>query len=248
MPRPVIVLRDASKQFYHYLHRPASLQEAVLRLVGRNRTPRPAPHFDLRPLSLEVERGQAVAIIGGNGSGKSTMLRLMAGVYPPSSGTVMVSGRVVPVLELGAAFQSELTGFENAELYATTLGLPRRILLQRLPSILAFAGTEEFVDVPLKYYSSGMRSRLAFAIATHVDGDTLLLDEVLAVGDEDFRVKCLARLATHRAEGGTLVVVSHDLETVRDLCTRGLWVDHGTVRADGPIADVLDAYQSVTAS
>ncbi|MBL8960349.1 MAG: ABC transporter ATP-binding protein [Gemmatimonadetes bacterium] len=243
MAPPVIVVDGASKQFYHYTHRPTSLQQAVLRAFRGDRAPQTAPHFDLQPLSLTVTRGEAVAIVGHNGSGKSTLLRLMAGVYPPSTGRVDVAGRVVAVLELGAAFQPELTGTENAELYAATLGMPRPELRRRLPQLLAFAGTEEFADVPLKYYSSGMRSRLAFAVATHVDGDTLLLDEVLAVGDAEFRSRCLATLAAHRAAGGTMVVVSHDTEAISALCTRGVWMSHGAVRADGPIAEVLAAYQ-----
>jgi ABC-type polysaccharide/polyol phosphate transport system ATPase subunit len=195
-------------------------------------------------LDLEVAAGETVALVGANGSGKSTALRLMAGIYPPTEGSISRSGRLVAVIELGATFQPELTGVENVELYAAALGMTRRESASRLPQIIAFAGVEEFADVPLKYYSSGMRSRLAFSIAVSTDPDTLLLDEVLAVGDAEFRLKCYEKLAAFQGRGGTLVVVSHDAESVRELCTRAVWLDGGEIRMDGPVDEVLAAYES----
>ncbi len=238
----VVVLAGASKQFYHYGHRASSLQEAVLGIL-RNRPPiERSSGFDLQPTTFSISRGETVALVGGNGSGKSTLLRLMAGVYPPSEGSVDVRGQVVPVLELGASFQPELTGRENVELYAATLGMGHEAVARRMHEILIFSGKEAFADVPLKYFSSGMRSRLAFSVATHVDGDVLLLDEVLAVGDAAFRQQCLERLTRYHERGGTIIVVSHDSDTLLDLCTRGIWIHHGEIRADGALADVIAAY------
>jgi ABC-type polysaccharide/polyol phosphate transport system ATPase subunit len=238
-----IECRDVVKRFYHYEHRTTTLQEFFMRTVMRKPLHVRTPHFHLEGLNVAIARGESVAFIGHNGSGKSTALRLIAGIYPPTEGVVRTVGRLVAVIELGATFQPELTGFENAELYAAALGMTRRESTTRLPEIISFAGIAEFADVPLKYYSSGMRSRLAFSIAICTDPDTLLLDEVLAVGDAEFRNRCYERLAEFRRRGGTLVVVSHDPESVRTMCTRGIWLDHGAVRFDGPIEDVLDAYE-----
>lgn len=239
---PAIECVGVVKRFYHYEHRTTTLQEFFMRSVMRRPLHVRTPYFHLQGLDLRIARGESVALIGHNGSGKSTALRLIAGIYPPSEGVVRTHGRLVAVIELGATFQPELTGLENAELYAAALGMTRRESEAKLPQIIDFAGIDEFADVPLKYYSSGMRSRLAFAIAICTEPDTLLLDEVLAVGDATFRAKCEERLAAFRAGGGTLVVVSHDAESVRALCTRGIWLDDGAVRSDGPVGEVLDAY------
>ena len=238
-----IECRGVVKHFYHYDHRTTTLQEFFMRSVMRKPLHVRTPHFHLEGLDVAISRGESVAFIGHNGSGKSTALRLIAGIYPPSEGVVRTAGRLVAVIELGATFQPELTGVENAELYAAALGMTRRESVTRLPEIIDFAGIEEFADVPLKYYSSGMRSRLAFAIAICTDPDTLLLDEVLAVGDAEFRNRCYERLTAFRRGGGTLVVVSHDPESVRAMCSRGIWLDQGSVRLDGPIDEVLAAYE-----
>lgn len=238
-----IECRGVVKRFYHYEHRTTTLQEFFMRSVMRKPLHVRTPHFHLEGLDLTITRGESVAFIGHNGSGKSTALRLIAGIYPPTEGVVQTVGRLVAVIELGATFQPELTGIENTELYAAALGMTRRQSQARLPEIIDFAGIAEFADVPLKYYSSGMRSRLAFAIAICTSPDTLLLDEVLAVGDAEFRNRCYDRLTAFRRGGGTLVVVSHDPESVRAMCERGVWLDHGSVRLDGPIDDVLKAYE-----
>lgn len=238
-----IECRDVLKRFYHYEHRTTTLQEFFMRSVMRKPLHVRTPHFHLEGLNLTIARGESVAFVGHNGSGKSTALRLIAGIYPPTEGTVRTTGRLVAVIELGATFQPELTGLENAELYAAALGMRRKESQSRLPEIVDFAGIEEFADVPLKYYSSGMRSRLAFAIAICTEPDTLLLDEVLAVGDAEFRNRCYERLRAFKRRGGTLVVVSHDAESVKEMCTRGVWLDHGAVRLDGAIDEVLAAYE-----
>jgi ABC-type polysaccharide/polyol phosphate transport system ATPase subunit len=184
-----------------------------------------------------------VALIGSNGSGKSTALRLIAGIYVPTEGIIETRGRLTSVIELGAGFQPELTGLENVALYAAVLGLTRRELAGKLPEILEFADLGDFIHEPVKYYSSGMQARLAFSVALCVRPDVLLLDEVLAVGDQTFRHRCLERLREHLRRGGSLVVVSHDLETIRELCSRAVWLERGRVRLEGPVEEVTTAYE-----
>ncbi|MEJ7809810.1 MAG: ABC transporter ATP-binding protein [Gemmatimonadaceae bacterium] len=235
--------RGVVKRFYHYEHRTTSLREAFIRSVLRRPIHVRHAEFTLRDFSLTVAPGEAVAFVGANGSGKSTALRLIAGIYAPSEGVVETRGRVGAVIELGVGFNPELTGAENVVLYASVMGLSQREIAQRYPAIIAFAEIGAYIDEPVKYYSSGMNARLAFAVAVSIEPDTLLLDEVLAVGDRGFRERCLERLRGFRARGGTLIVVSHDHVTLRELCARGVWLDRGRVRADGEIGEVLDAYE-----
>lgn len=239
--------RGVTKRFYHYEHRRRTMQEFVLDRLRRQPAKPLTGQFQLQPFDLQVARGESVALIGTNGSGKSTVLRLLAGIYPPTDGIVLHRGRVAAVIELGTTFQPELTGDENVELYAAALGLNRRQIAERRENIFDFSGVADFREVPLKYYSSGMRSRLAFAIASHAEPDILLLDEVLAVGDHTFRAKCHRRLQEFTAANGTLVVVTHDLEAARELCRRGVWLEHGRVHRSGPIGDVIAAYEASAA-
>ena len=242
---PAIECRAVVKRFYHYEHRTTTLQEFFMRTVLRQPIHVRTAYFQLSHLDLRVERGESVALVGHNGSGKSTALRLIAGIYPPSEGAVVTQGRVVAVIELGTTFHPDLTGRENVELYAAALGFSDAEIVARFPDILGFADIGDFIDVPMKYYSSGMKSRLAFAVAICAEPDVLLLDEVLAVGDEAFRQKCLDRLRQFHARGGTLVVVSHDLDTVRTMCSRVIWLENGSVRRSGPAGEVLDEYQRI---
>ncbi len=239
---PVIECTDVSKQFFIYQHRTNTLQELVRRIVLRQPIHVRRPLFQLEGFNLTVQRGESLALVGPNGSGKSTALRLIAGVYAPTTGTVTTRGRIVAVIELGATFQPELTGDENLWLYATALGLSPADIRRRSEEMYAFAGVQEFSDVPLKYYSSGMRVRLAASVALHADPDILLLDEVLAVGDAEFARQCLRRLESFQAGGGTMVVVSHNLDSLKDLCARAVWMDHGRVRMSGSSAEVTEAY------
>jgi ABC-type polysaccharide/polyol phosphate transport system ATPase subunit len=234
------------KRFYLYEHRTTTLQEFALRTILRRPPPGRSATFQINRLDLRVERGESIALVGANGSGKSTALRLMAGIYPPTEGRIIVRGRLVAVLELGATFQPELTGAENVDLYAAALGFSRQEIAERYPGVVAFADIGDFMHVPVKYYSSGMRTRLAFAVAICADPDILLLDEVLAVGDESFRERCLTRLARYHAAGGTLIVVSHDLWTVRQMCSRVVWMENGEVRMSGEANAVLDAYEAAS--
>ncbi|MFN2400428.1 MAG: ABC transporter ATP-binding protein [Gemmatimonadaceae bacterium] len=238
--------RGVVKRFYHYEHRTTTLQEFFVRSVLRKPIHVRHAHFELTGFDLRVERGEFVALVGPNGSGKSTALRLIAGIYPPTEGTIITNGRVVAVIELGATFHPELTGAENVGLYAAALGLNRREIAKRFPVLADFSGVEDFIDVPIKYYSSGMRARLAFSVALHAEPDILLLDEILAVGDEIFREKCMSRLRAFHAGGGTILTVSHDLAAVRNMASRVVWLDHGHVRASGPAAEVVGRYHSAS--
>lgn len=240
---PAVFCRGVVKRFYRYEHRTTSLREVFIRTVrGRPLHVRHA-QFALGPLDLRVEPGEAVALIGRNGSGKSTVLRLMAGIYQPSEGLIETRGRVSAVIELGAGFSPELTGAENLALYGAIMGLTPHQVADRYDDIVAFADIGAFINEPVKYYSSGMQARLAFSIAVNARPDILLLDEVLAVGDQSFQTRCLERLQTFRADGVTMIVVSHSLAVVQWLCGRTVWLDEGKVRVDGPTDAVLAAYQ-----
>ena len=231
-----------SKRFRIYEHRAMSLRETFIRVLLRKQALLGRPYFALGDIDFTIEKGEAVALIGTNGSGKSTILRVIAGIYPPSDGEVQLSGRLAAVLELGAGFHPDLTGTENVAIYGTALGLSRQEIRERFREILDFADIGQFIDTPVKYYSSGMVARLAFAVAVCVEPDILLLDEVLSVGDETFRDRCFERLRRFHAHGGTLIFVSHDLETVREMCTRAIWMDQGAVRMDSEVNEVVDAY------
>ena len=196
----------------------------------------------LKGVDLEVPAGATVGIIGANGSGKSTLLKAMARILTPNRGSITVQGRVSPLLELGTGFHPELTGRENVYLASSLLGQSSRQVDARYEAIVDFAGIEPFMDIPVKNYSSGMYARLAFAVAINVDPEILLIDEVLAVGDEQFQLRCHQRMAELRAQGVTIVFVSHSLDAVRRLCRDAVWLHEGTVRRAGPSRDVVGAY------
>ena len=200
--------------------------------------------YALKDVSFQVERGESVALIGRNGSGKSTMLKVIAGVMYPSQGSVRVNGEIAPMIELGAGFDLELTARENIFLNGAVLGHDRAYMQEHFESIIDFAELKDFVDVPVKNYSSGMLARLGFAVATEVKADLLVVDEVLAVGDFMFQQKCQKRLADMLAGDTTLLFVSHNSQQVQELCRRAIWLDHGVVRGDGPSAEVCAAYES----
>ena len=215
-----------------------TLKEVVLRQYA------PADRVDaLHDVSFEVARGEAFGVVGSNGSGKSTLLKLVAGTSHPSAGRLEVDGRVSALLELGAGFHPDFTGRENAFLNGSLLGLPKKAMEAAMPAVEAFADIGRFFDAPVKTYSSGMYARLGFAVAVHLDPDVLLVDEVLAVGDEYFQHKCFAKIADFRREGRTILLVSHDLGAVSRLCERAMWLDAGRVAALGPTRETLNAYQ-----
>ncbi len=198
----------------------------------------------LRDISFTVAPGERVGVIGPNGAGKSSLFRLIARVRRPTEGRLVVRGRVAPLLELGLGFHGDLTGRENIVLQGTLLGFSRRDMVDRTPSIASFAELEEFLDAPVRTYSTGMAARLAFAVATDVDPDILLVDEALAVGDERFRAKCQGRMVALRERGRTFLLVSHSLADVVESCARAIWISEGRVLEDGPAADVCAAYHA----
>lgn len=196
----------------------------------------------LTGITFDVDHGEAFGVIGRNGSGKSTLLKIISGILKPTSGTVLIDGRISALIELGAGFHPEITGRENVYINGIMLGLTRKEIDKRFPQIIDFAGIGEYLDQPVKTYSSGMYVRLGFAVAVHADPDILLIDEVLSVGDEEFSQKCLAKIQEMKYRGVTLVVVTHQLELIRTLCDRALWLDHGTVAGIGDPIRVVDAY------
>jgi lipopolysaccharide transport system ATP-binding protein len=209
-------------------------------LLGRR--PEGVGRWVLRDVGFEIHRGETVGIVGRNGAGKSTLLQLLAGVLKPSEGSVETHGRIAAMLELGAGFDLEFTGRENIVLVASLLGLTREELDERLDDILAFADIGDFIDEPVRTYSSGMFVRLAFAINIHSSPDILIVDEALAVGDAAFQAKCFRKLRQIQEQGTTLLFVSHDVQSVRTLCQRAIWIKQGRLQADGPAAQVCAQY------
>jgi lipopolysaccharide transport system ATP-binding protein len=200
------------------------------------------PFFALRDVSFTVDPGESLAVIGSNGAGKSTMLNIATGLCLPTSGKVMVNGRLAALLDLGAGFHPDLTGAENVWINAALLGLNRAEVRKRFDEIVEFSGIADFINEPLRTYSSGMTMRLAFSVAINVNPDILIIDEVLGVGDHAFFKKCLERIMRFRGEGKTILCVSHSLETLKDLCSRAIWLDHGRLVDTGPVSQLIDAY------
>ncbi len=241
-PRYAVALQNVTKAYRLWGTRSqfATLKSALLK-----RDLKPAPESSveaLRDVSFAVHKGEAFGVIGRNGSGKSTLLKIVSGILKPTSGYVRVNGRVAALIELGAGFHPEITGRENIYINGIMLGLSRREIDQRFDKIVEFAGIGEFLDQPVKTYSSGMYVRLGFAVAVHVDPEILLIDEVLSVGDEEFSAKCVAKIQEMKYRGVTLLFVTHQLDQVRMLCDRALWLDHGATKAIGDPVRVVDAY------
>jgi ABC-type polysaccharide/polyol phosphate transport system ATPase subunit len=233
-----IVLDGVSKAFRVFTERNQSLKQAVLR---RNRA-KYEEFWALDDVSFSIPEGSTFGIIGSNGAGKSTALKLLAQILVPDKGTVKVEGRVSALLELGAGFHPDLTGRENVYLNGAILGLSRRTLRERMDAIVSFAGLESFIDQPVKTYSSGMYARLGFAVAVHVEPEILLLDEVLAVGDELFQRKCAEKVAELRSGGRTVVLVSHSMGSIQAMCDHAAWIDQGRCRFVGKTNEVVDEY------
>lgn len=237
----IVRLDDVGKAFRRFEQKPFLLRNMILRLTGRAEPPK--DFWPLRHVSFEIGRGETVGVVGHNGSGKSTLLRLIAGAAYPTEGHIAVRGRIAPLLQLGAGFQPDMTGRECIEINATALGLSKHEIAARFTTIVDFAELHDFIDTPVRYYSSGMLARLGFAVAVHTEPDLLLIDEVLAVGDHAFQGKCLARIDELRRGGATIVFVSHDAEQVRRVCERVLWLADGRLMKDGAPAAVLAEYE-----
>jgi lipopolysaccharide transport system ATP-binding protein len=239
-----IEIDGVARRFRVYPKQGRTLKDLV---VGRGRF-RGTDVWALQDVSVAVEPGEAVGLIGRNGSGKTTLLRVVAQIIKPTRGRVSVGGRVGSLLELGAGFHPEFTGRENVYLNGSIHGLKRRTITEHLDEIVAFAELERFIDLPVRTYSSGMYMRLGFAVAAHLDADVLLLDEVFAVGDEEFQRKCFARVSEFKQRGGTIVFVSHDASAVERLCERAVLLRNGRVDVDGPTREALARYHALLAA
>jgi homopolymeric O-antigen transport system ATP-binding protein len=232
---------------YGRRHTVGTLKSALLSGLGRRALSADSAVTALTDVSFTIAAGETVGVVGANGSGKSTLLKLLAGIVRPTEGEVVVRGRLAALLELGAGFHPEISGRENIEISGLLLGLTRRQIADRFDAIVAFAEIEEFLDAPLKTYSSGMAVRLGFAIAAYSDPEVLLVDEVLAVGDEIFAHRCLEKFSEFERAGKTILVVSHDLQLVTERCRRALWLEHGRLVADGPSAETVARYRESVA-
>lgn len=240
---PVIELRDVALRFTTYNDKYYSFKRAFIDLfLRRDSGGQHSSFWALRGLNLAVGRGERLGVIGHNGAGKSTMLRVLAGIYPPTTGLARVDGRVAPLIEMGAGFNYERSGEDNVYLNGALLGYGRRAMRERIDRIWEFSGLREFADLPLKYYSSGMLSRLAFAVAAEVEPDVLLLDETLSAGDATFVDKARERITALIDSANAVVVVSHDMKAIARLCPRVIWLDHGLIVRDGPADAVIDEY------
>lgn len=238
---PLVEVNDVSMRFNLAQEKTETLKEYTVKLLKGKLMFN--EFYALKNVSFTVSRGEAVALIGRNGSGKSTMLKVIAGVMYPSQGSCTVRGSIAPMIELGAGFDMDLTARENIYLNGAVLGFDRDYMNEHFESIIEFSELRDFIDVPVKNFSSGMIARLGFSIATEVKADLLVVDEVLAVGDFMFQQKCMKRLEGMLADGSTLLFVSHASDTVRSLCGRAVWLDHGVKRADGPSDEVCTAYE-----
>lgn len=238
-----IRFENVSKRFSLHQNRPRSLQELALSLLRRGGNDQRKPFHALDDVSFEIPKGKTVGFIGPNGAGKSTALKLIARILEPTSGEITINGQVRALLELGAGFHPDLTGRDNVFLNGSILGLSRAEVRQKLDQIIEFAEIGQFIDVPVKHYSSGMHVRLGFSVAVHTDPEILLVDEVLAVGDATFQQKCLERIAELRHRGVTIVYVSHALDSVRELCSRAFWLEAGQIQARGSATSVVRQYE-----
>jgi ABC-type polysaccharide/polyol phosphate transport system ATPase subunit len=241
--RHAIEFENVTQRFRVIQERPDSVRELFAKFLRHEVT-----YHDfnaVRNVSLNIQRGQTVGLIGRNGSGKSTLLKIAAGVYKATHGTVRVEGTLAPLIELGAGFHHDLTGRENILLNGLLMGYSKREMLEREKGIIEFAEIGEFIDAPVKQYSSGMYMRLAFAVATEVDPEILLLDEILAVGDTSFQQKCFDRIHGFQRSGKTIMMVSHVMAQIEKHCDHAILLEQGAVMAEGKPADVIKAYKSL---
>ncbi len=236
----IVDVRNASLAYRRTRHRVSSLKQTAIDTIKKRMAYE--EFFALNGVSMEINRGETVAVIGRNGAGKSTLLKVVARVLPPTSGRVIVRGSVAPMIELGAGFNPELTGAENMVLYGTLMGRTPKEMQGRIEEIAEWAGLKEHLDIPVRAYSSGMVARLAFATATDNTPDLLLIDEILSVGDEDFQERSKARTEAMMNSGCAVLLVTHDLNAVRTMATRAIYLDHGVPKANGKPEDVIEQY------
>ena len=245
---PIITLAGVSKQFHRQTHRgPTTLKTYLLYDIWRHRKPSDDVIWAVRDVNLTIERGAAMAIVGRNGSGKTTLLNLIGGRLKPTTGMIWIGGKATALLELGIGFHPELTGRENILINGIILGLSRKEIRRLEDAIVRFAELEDFIDEPMRTYSTGMCMRLGFSVAVHADPDILLIDEVLAVGDLGFAQKCLDRMGQFKKERKTILLVTHDLALAQTWCDLAVWMHQGRVALAGEPAKVIDAYRHAVA-
>lgn len=233
-----IVVENMTKYFKLCTDKPLTLKEKLVR-GKKNKTEK---KIVLRDINLKIKKGETVALIGTNGSGKSTLLKLMTKIIYPNEGTLKTNGKLTSLLELGAGFHPDFTGRENIYFNAAIFGLTKDDIDKRLSNIIEFSELGEYIDSPVRTYSSGMYMRLAFSVAINVDAEILLIDEILAVGDQHFQDKCFSKLEELRDSDKTIVIVSHSLDVVKNLCKRSIWIKDGLVKKDGKSSEVIEAY------
>lgn len=244
---PIVRFEDVSKRFIFTSETPQSVLEMIVTFFSRRRrTQRNQDLWAVRDVSFEVLPGEVLGIVGRNGSGKSTLLKLIARILRPNSGRIMINGRISALLELGAGFHTDLTGRENIFLNASVLGLSKEEIQDRYKDIVDFSELGDFINMPVKHYSSGMYMRLGFSVAIHMEPDILIVDEILAVGDQQFQAKCIDRILAMINKGTTIIIVSHDLSLMRKLCTKLIWLDKGVSLAVGPTMEVARQYMAHT--
>ena len=236
-----IRVRNLYKDFKLNSDKPMTLKERLL-YIGKNKVQK--VHI-LKDIDLDIKKGETVALIGTNGSGKSTLLKLMTKIIYPTKGKITVNGKLTSLLELGAGFHPDFTGRENIYFNASIFGLTAKEIDKRIPEIIEFSELGELIDTPVRTYSSGMYMRLAFSVAINVDAEILLIDEILAVGDQHYQEKCFKKLHELKEAGKTIVIVSHSMESVKDLCDRAVWIYEGKIRLDGKVDKVIDEYLKV---
>jgi len=237
-----IIVNNVSKIFYVFMDKANSLKEKMLFWKRNKRETREV----LKDVSLTIKNGEAVALIGVNGSGKSTLLKLMTKIIYPTNGEIITNGKLTSLLELGAGFHPDFSGRENIYFNASIFGLTKKQIDARLEEIIEFSELRDFIDNPVRTYSSGMFMRLAFAVAINVDADILLVDEILSVGDQHFQEKCLNKMKELKAQGKTMVFVTHSLGSARELCDRAVWLNKGRIQLDGDVNEVIDEYLKET--
>lgn len=234
-----IEVKNVQKTFNVYLDKSNTLKESIVSIFKRNKKEK---REVLKNVNLNINKGEAVALIGTNGSGKSTLLKLMTRIIYPNKGSIKINGKLTSLLELGAGFHPDFSGRENIYFNASIFGLTKKEIDSRIDQIIEFSELGSYIDNPVRTYSSGMYMRLAFSVAINVDADILLIDEILAVGDQHFQDKCIAKMKELRSEGKTMVFVTHSMGQVKELCTRAVWLCDGNIKMDGTTENVVDIY------